>query len=176
MREMPQELISSERIKQRVRELGEEITSDYAGSDLVMVGILKGAFVVMADLVRSVELPARIDFMAVSSYGMDTKSTGVVSIVKDLDLDIRGRDLLVVEDIVDSGLTLDFLLRSLKAREPASLSLFALLDKVEARKVPVEIKYRGFEVPNRFIVGYGLDYAEKYRELPYIGVLEEQKG
>jgi hypoxanthine phosphoribosyltransferase len=169
----PRTLISREEIERRVRELGEEITGDYQGRELVMVGILKGAFVVMADLVRCVDLPARIDFMAVSSYGMDTRSSGEVSIVKDLDLDIRGRDLLVVEDIVDSGLTLDFLLRSLKAREPASLALFALLDKVEARKVPVEIRYRGFEVPDRFIVGYGLDCAERYRELPYIGVLEE---
>ncbi len=172
----PPVLISQERIESRLRELGADISRDYRGADLIMVGILKGAFVVLADLVRFVEIPLRIDFMAVSSYGMGTSTSGVVSITKDLDLDIQGRDVLVVEDIVDTGLTLDYLLRTLKTRGPSSLSLFALLDKKEAREVPVDITYRGFEVPNRFIVGYGLDCGERHRELPYIGILEEEKG
>jgi len=171
--EKPPVLISQEEIESRLRDLGGEITRDYQGAELVMVGILKGAFMVLADLIRFVELPLRIDFMAVSSYGMGTSSSGAVSIIKDLDLDVRGRDLLVVEDIVDTGITLDYLMRTLKARGPSSLSLFVLLDKPEARKVPVDIRYRGFEVPDRFIVGYGLDCGERYRELPYIGVLEE---
>ncbi len=169
----PEVLIAEERLAARVRELGAEITRDHASSDLVLVGVLKGAFVVLADLVRHVDLPVRIDFMAVSSYGADTRSSGVVSIIKDLDLDVAGRNVLIVEDIVDSGLTLDYLVRTLKAREPDSVEVFTLLSKPEARKVEVPVRYCGFEVPDRFVVGYGLDRAEEFRGLPYVGVLDE---
>lgn len=173
MKRKPPVLIERERILKRISELGEEITEDYQGRDLIMVGILKGAFVVLADLARFVDLPAQIDFIAVSSYGADTRSSGVVSIVKDLDLDIQGKHVLLVEDIVDTGLTLDYLVRSMRARQPASLEVFTLLNKVEARKVEVPVKYCGFDIPRVFVVGYGLDYAEHWRQLPYVGILEE---
>jgi hypoxanthine phosphoribosyltransferase len=169
----PAVLIERERLDARIREMGEEITRDYASGSLILVGVLKGAFVVLADLARHIDLPVRIDFMAVSSYGMDTKSSGVVSIIKDLDLEIAGQDVLIVEDIVDSGLTLDYLVRSLKTREPASVEICALLSKPEARKVDIPVRYCGFEVPDHFVVGYGLDCAERFRGLPYVGVIEE---
>lgn len=172
MPDKPRALITEEAIDKRIHELGAEITRDYASGNLILVGVLKGAFVFLADLARCIDLPARIDFIAVSSYGMDTKSSGVVSITKDLDLDIMGANVLVVEDIVDSGLTLDYMVRSLGTRAPASLDICALLSKPSARKVDIDIKYCGFEVPDAFVVGYGLDRAEKYRELPYVGVLE----
>lgn len=174
MPEMPAVLIERERLEARIEELGREITSDYSSGDLVLVGVLKGAFVVLADLARHIDLPLRIDFMAVSSYGMDTKSSGVVSIIKDLDLDIADQHVLIVEDIVDSGLTLDYLVRSLKAREPASVEIFALLSKPEARKVDIPVRYCGFDVPDEFVVGYGLDCAERFRGLPYVGVIKEE--
>ncbi len=166
-------LISREEIQSRVRELAGQIARDYRDRDLVMVGILKGAFVFLADLARHVDLPLEMDFVAVSSYGKDTKSSGVVRIIKDLDIDIRGRDVIVVEDIVDTGLTLSYIADMLRQREPSSLEICALLNKPEARKVELEVKYCGFEIPMLFVVGYGLDHAERYRHLPYVGVLEE---
>ncbi len=169
-------LISAEEIGRRTEELAREISEDYAGRDLVMVGVLKGAFVFLADLARRVRIPLEIDFVAVSSYGSDTESSGVVRIMKDLDLDIAGKDVLLVEDIVDTGLTLKYLVGLLKERGPASVEICALLNKPEARKVDLEVKYSGFDVPPLFVVGYGLDYAERFRQLPYVGVLEDQEG
>lgn len=169
-------LISEEDISMRTAELAQEICRDYRGEDLVMVGVLKGAFVFLADLVRQVELPLEIDFVAVSSYGSDTASSGVVRIVKDLDLDIKGKHVLLVEDIVDTGLTLKYLVGMLRERGPLSVEICALLNKPETRKVEIEVKYRGFDVPPLFVVGYGLDHAERYRQLPYVGVLEEPEG
>ena len=168
-------LLGGEEIRRRTEELAREITRDYAGRDLVMVGVLKGAFVFLADLARRVELPLEIDFVAVSSYGADTESSGVVRIVKDLDLDISGKHVLLVEDIVDTGLTLAYLVQMLKQRGPASVEVCALLNKPDTRKVDIEVKYCGFEVPPLFVVGYGLDFAEKYRQLPYVVALEEQE-
>ena len=169
-------LISAEEIRRRTGELAREISEDYAGRDLVMVGVLKGAFVFLADLARRVRVPLEMDFVAVSSYGSDTESSGVVRIIKDLDLDIAGKDVLLVEDIVDTGLTLKYLVGLLKERGPASVEICALLNKPEARKVDLEVKYSGFDVPPLFVVGYGLDYAERFRQLPYVGVLEDQEG
>jgi hypoxanthine phosphoribosyltransferase len=166
-------LIDKEEISSRISQMAEEITRDYQGKDLVMVGVLKGAFVFLADLVRRVELPVQIDFVAVSSYGSDTESSGVVRIVKDLDLEIAGKHVLLVEDIVDTGLTLSYLTGMLRQRGPASVEVCTLLNKSEARKVDIEAKYCGFEVPPLFVVGYGLDFAEKYRQLPYVRVFAE---
>jgi hypoxanthine phosphoribosyltransferase len=167
-------LISSEEIQAKLAEMGERITRDYAGRSILLVGVLKGAFVVMADLARSIRLPLEFDFMAVSSYGAATKTSGVVRILKDLDHDLAGRDVLVVEDIVDSGLTLKYLLKNLAARRPASLEVAALLRKEGIQQVPLELRYVGFEIPNEFVVGYGLDYAERYRNLPYIATLKPE--
>ncbi|MBC7231131.1 MAG: hypoxanthine phosphoribosyltransferase [Actinobacteria bacterium] len=169
-------LISEEEIRRRTAELAREITRDYAGRELVMVGVLKGAFVFLADLARQVELPLEIDFVAVSSYGADTRSSGVVRIIKDLDLDISDKHVLLVEDIVDTGLTLKYLVGLLEERGPASVEICALLNKPEARKVGLEVKYSGFDVPPLFVVGYGLDHAERFRQLPYVGVLEDVEG
>ncbi len=166
-------VLSSERIQARLAELGQRIDRDYGGREVLMVGVLKGAFVLMADLARAVTVPVEFDFMAVSSYGSATQTSGVVRIIKDLDLDIAGRHVLVVEDIVDSGLTLNYLLRNLRARGPASLEVFALLSKPDQIRVELPIRYHGFAVPNVFVVGYGLDYAERYRNLPYVGTLRE---
>jgi hypoxanthine phosphoribosyltransferase len=166
-------LLSEGEISDRIAEIAARITEDYRGRDVVMVGVLKGAFVFLADLMRQVELPVEIDFVAVSSYGMDTESSGVVKIIKDLDLEISGKDVLLVEDIVDTGLTLKYLSGILRERGPASIEVCALLNKPQARKVEIEVKYCGFEVPPLFVVGYGLDHAEKYRQLPYVGVLHE---
>jgi hypoxanthine phosphoribosyltransferase len=166
-------LIESERLHERVAELGREIDADYADRDLVMVGVLKGALIFMADLMRSLTIPCEIDLMAVSSYGSSTDSSGVVRILKDLDTLVSGRDVLIVEDIIDSGLTLQYLLRNLKAREPASLEVCALLTKPERRRVDLPIRYVGFEIPNRFAIGYGLDHAQRYRNLDYVAVLEQ---
>jgi hypoxanthine phosphoribosyltransferase len=167
-------LITGEEVQEKIRELGERITEDYRGRDLLLVGVLKGAFVLMADLSRNVRLPLQFDFMAVSSYGVATKTSGVVRIMKDLDRDIEGKDVLLVEDIVDSGLTLAYLLRNLRARKPASLEVCALLRKPEVQQVSLDIKYKGFEIPPVFVVGYGLDFAEKYRNLPYVATLKPE--
>ena len=164
-------LIEADALQHRIAELGEEISNDYAGRDLLLVGVLKGAVFFMADLMRNLSIPCEIDFMAISSYGEGTDSSGVVRILKDLDINIEGRDVLVVEDIIDSGLTLSYLRRTLGARKPASLEICALLTKPERREVEVPVRYVGFEIPNRFVIGYGLDFAERYRNLPYIGVL-----
>ena len=167
-------LIQEDRLKRRIGELGEEISSDYAGHDLLLVGVLKGAVFFMSDLMRHLTIPCEIDFMAISSYAGATESSGVVRILKDLDMNIEGRDVLVVEDIIDSGLTLSYLMRNLEAREPASLEVCALLTKPDRREIDVPVRYVGFEIPNRFVVGYGLDYAEKYRNLPYVAALDER--
>jgi hypoxanthine phosphoribosyltransferase len=165
-------LIEPEALQHRVAELGEEISADYAGRDLLLVGVLKGAVFFMADLMRHLTIPCEIDFMAISSYGDSTDSSGVVRILKDLDINIEGRHVLVVEDIIDSGLTLSYLIRNLEAREPSSLEICALLTKPERREIDVPVRYVGFEIPNRFVIGYGLDYSELYRNLPYVGVLD----
>jgi hypoxanthine phosphoribosyltransferase len=164
-------LIDAETLEARVRELGSEISADYAGKDLLLVGVLKGAVFFIADLMRELALPCEIDFMAITSYGAGTDSSGVVRILKDLDLNIAGRDVLVVEDIIDSGLTLSYLMRTLRARRPASLEICTLLTKPDRREIEVPVRYVGFEIPNKFVIGYGLDFAERYRNLPYIGVL-----
>ena len=166
-------LVEAAPLSQRVRELGEELSRDYAGRDLLLVGVLKGAVFFMADLVREITVPCEIDFMAVSSYGSGTDSSGVVRILKDLDANIEGRHVVIVEDIVDSGLTLSYLVRNLEARQPASLEVCALLTKPERRKADIECRYVGFEIPNRFVIGYGLDYGERLRSLPYVAELDE---
>ena len=164
-------MIEQDRLQARIRELGEEVSRDYAGRDLLLVGVLKGAVFFMADLMRELTVPCEIDFMAISSYGAQTDSSGVVRILKDLDTNIAGRDVLVVEDIIDSGLTLSYLMRSLKARKPGSLEVCALMTKPERREIEVPVRYVGFEIPNKFVIGYGLDFAERYRNLPYVAVL-----
>jgi hypoxanthine phosphoribosyltransferase len=164
-------LIDERTLQERIAELGEEISSDYAGRDLLLLGVLKGAVFFMADLMRKLTVPCEIDFMAISSYGAATDSSGVVRILKDLDINIEGRHVLVVEDIIDSGLTLGYLVRTLEAREPASLEVCALLTKPARREIDVDVRYVGFEIPNRFVIGYGLDFAERYRNLPYVAVL-----
>lgn len=166
-------LVTEEQIRRKLAEMGAAITEDYRGRDLLMVGILKGAFIVMADLARHVELPVEFDFMAVSSYGAATKTSGVVRILKDLDQEIEGRDVLIVEDIIDSGLTLHYLLRNLEVRKPASLEVAALLVKDGVERPPLDIRYEGFHIPPEFVIGYGLDYAGRYRNLPYVAVMEE---
>ena len=165
-------LLTEREIQDRVHEMGEEITRDYAGKSPLFVGVLKGCFVFMADLMRSVDLPSSVDFMVVSSYGSGTKTTGAVEIIKDLSQDIEGRDLVIVEDILDTGVTLSYLKRYLQNRKPASIAIATLLDKPERRRADVAADYAGFVVPDAFVVGYGLDYAETYRNLPYIGVLK----
>jgi hypoxanthine phosphoribosyltransferase len=166
-------LVQPDDLSRRVRELGEQISADYAGKDLLLVGVLKGAVFFLSDLMRHFRVPCEVDFMAVASYGSATDSSGVVRILKDLDAAIENRHVLIVEDIIDSGLTLQYLLRNLGAREPASVEVCALLTKPERRKVELKPRYVGFEIPNRFVVGYGLDHAERYRNLPYVAVLEE---
>jgi hypoxanthine phosphoribosyltransferase len=164
-------LIDETRLRSRVAELGDEISADYVGRDLLLIGVLKGAVFFMADLMRYLTIPCEVDFMAISSYGASTDSSGVVRILKDLDINIEGRDVLVVEDIIDSGLTLSYLMRNLESREPASLEVCALMTKPERREIDVPVRYVGFEIPNRFVIGYGLDFAERYRNLPYVAVL-----
>jgi hypoxanthine phosphoribosyltransferase len=166
-------LVEAEDLERRVSELGAEISRDYAGKDLVMIGVLKGAVLFLADLMRSLTVECEIDFMAVSSYGSATDSSGVVRILKDLDASIDGRDVLLVEDIVDSGLTLHYLLKNLRARNPRSLEVCALLTKPERRRVDLPIHYVGFEIPNRFAIGYGLDHAQRYRNLPFVAALQQ---
>jgi hypoxanthine phosphoribosyltransferase len=165
-------LVTEHEIREAIASLAKQITEAYRGRDLLLVGVLKGAFVFMADLARAIQLPVEFDFMAVSSYGSATKSSGVVRILKDLDYEISGRHVLLVEDIIDSGLTISYLLRYLEARRPRSLEICSLLWKKGEQAVPLDIRYQGFEIPPRFVVGYGLDYGERYRNLPYIGVLD----
>ena len=168
-------LISEERLQTRIAALGRQITADYEGRDLILIGVLKGAVMFMVDLSRAIDLPISIDFMATSSYGESTQSSGVVRILKDLDRSIEGKDLLIVEDIVDTGLTLKYLMDLLRERGPASIAVCALLNKQKSRKADVELAYVGFEIPDEFVVGYGLDYAEIYRNLPFVGVLSPSK-
>ena len=165
-------LVSEATIQQRVRELGALISQEYAGQDLVLVSVLKGSIIFMSDLVRAITIPHEIDFMATSSYGASTTSSGVVRILKDLNVSIEGRNIVVVEDIIDSGHTLSYLVRLLQERKPASLRIMTLLDKPDRREVAIDVDWIGFSIPNEFVVGYGLDYNEVYRNLPYIGVLK----
>jgi hypoxanthine phosphoribosyltransferase len=174
MPDVKEVLIPSSEIQKKVRELGEQITEDYQGERPLLVGVLRGAVIVLGDLMRKIDLPCEIDFMDISSYGTGTSSSGVVRILKDLEEDITGRHVLVVEDIIDTGLTLSYLLRSLQARKPASLEVFALLSKPSRRRVELDVKYLGFEVPDEFVVGYGLDFAGAYRNLPDICVLKPE--
>ncbi|MFV9672118.1 MAG: hypoxanthine phosphoribosyltransferase [Acidimicrobiia bacterium] len=166
-------LVSAEEIQSRLAEMGAQITKDYEGKELLLVGILKGAFVVMADLARHIALPLEFDFMAISSYGDSTKSSGVVRILKDLDEEIAGRHVLIVEDIVDTGLTLQYLINNLKVRNPASLKLAALLIKDGVERPPLEVAYEGFHIGPEFVIGYGLDFEGKYRNLPHVAVVDE---
>ncbi|WP_315096453.1 hypoxanthine phosphoribosyltransferase [uncultured Cellulomonas sp.] len=164
-------LLSEEQLHQRLDEIAAQVDADYAGKDLLLVGVLKGAVMVMADLARRLHSTVQMDWMAVSSYGSGTKSSGVVRILKDLDADLTGRHVLIVEDIIDSGLTLSWLLSNLRSRGPATVEIATMLRKPEASKVDVDVRYVGFDIPNEFVVGYGLDYAEKYRNLPFVGTL-----
>ena len=166
-------LVQPDELADRVRTLGEAISADYADREVLLVCVLKGAVFFLSDLMRGLAVPCQVDFMAVASYGSQTETSGVVRILKDLEAPIEGREVLIVEDIVDSGLTLQYLLRALQAREPASLEVCALLTKPERHKVDLPIRYVGFEIPNRFVVGYGLDHAERFRNLPYVAVLDE---
>jgi hypoxanthine phosphoribosyltransferase len=166
-------LIDRDALSDRIAELGAEISADYQGRDLLLIGVLKGAVFFMADLMRRLTIPCEVDFMAISSYGASTDSSGVVRILKDLDINIEGRDVLVVEDIIDSGLTLSYLMRNLESREPATLEVCALLTKPDRREIEVPVRYVGFEIPNRFVIGYGLDFGERYRNLPYVAVLSD---
>lgn len=167
-------LIPESALQARVRELGQAISSDYEGKEPLLVGILTGAFLFLADLLRHVTIPCQVDFMATSSYGVGTESSGIVRILKDLDQTIEGRHVLIVDDIIDTGLTMDYMLETLKARYPASLRVCALLDKVPRRRREVRIDYRGFEIPDKFVVGYGLDFAGRYRNVPFVCVLKPQ--
>jgi hypoxanthine phosphoribosyltransferase len=173
--EIGEVLIAAEEIDAKLAEMGAAITRDYRDKDLLLIGILKGAFVVMADLSRHIDLPVEFDFMAVASYGSATKSSGVVRILKDLDQEIAGRHVLIVEDIVDTGLTLQYLLKNLEVRKPASLSLAALLIKDGIERPPLDVKYEGFHIPPKFVVGYGLDFEGKYRNLPYVAVMDDSE-
>lgn len=166
-------MLTHEQLEERIKELGKEISDTYRGHDLLIVCILKGAILFFSDLARHIDIPVSMDFMAVSSYGGGTKSSGVVRILKDLDRPAQGMDILIIEDIVDSGNTLSYLKRTLMSRKPASLRICSLLDKPERRESDIEVDFTGFEIPDEFVVGYGLDYAEKYRNLPYVGVLKD---
>ena len=167
-------LFSEDELAARVKELGLQLTHDYAGQEILMIGVLRGAIIFMADLARAIQLPVVFDFMAVSSYGASTTSTGVVRILKDLDEDVEGKHVLIVEDIIDSGLTLNYLLENLKSRNPRSIKICTLLNKPERRKSNVLVDYNGFIIPDHFVVGYGLDYAGKYRNLPFIGIPKKE--
>jgi hypoxanthine phosphoribosyltransferase len=169
-------LVQPDELAHRVRELGEEISRDYAGRELLLIGVLKGAVFFLADLMRHIDVPCEVDFMAVSSYGSSTDTSGVVRILKDLDAPLEGRHVLIVEDIVDSGLTLQYLMRTLQTRGPATLEVCALLTKPERRVVEMPARYVGFEIPDKFAIGYGLDYAERYRNLPYVATLQLEAG
>ncbi len=165
-------LLSSEDIKRRVAELGQQISEDYKGKDVVLVGILRGAFVFLADLIREISIPVETDFIAISSYGSSSTTSGVVRILKDLDEDIEGRNVLIIEDILDTGLTLKYLVKNLSSRRPASLEICSFIVKEGKQSVAISLKYLGYTVPNRFVVGYGLDYAQRYRNLPFVGTLK----
>jgi hypoxanthine phosphoribosyltransferase len=173
-RDVDHVLLTGEQIQRKLQELGEQITHDYQGRVPLLVGVLKGAFVLMADLARHIHIPVEFDFMAVASYGASTQTSGVVRILKDLDHDIEARHVLLVEDIVDSGLTLNYLLKNLRGRRPASLEVCALLQKAGIQRVPLDLKYVGFQIPPEFVIGYGLDFGERYRNLPYIGTLKSE--
>lgn len=173
-KDMESILFTEEELRQRVKEMGAQITTDYQGKEPLLVSVLRGSYIFMADLTRSIDLPCTVDFMSVSSYGSGTSSSGQVQITKDLSENIEGRDVIVVEDILDSGNTLFYLLQLLEARKPASIRLCTLLNKPERRVKEVEVAYSGFDIPDAFVVGYGLDYAEKYRNLPYIGILKPE--
>ncbi len=168
-------LLTEEQIRQRARELGQQISADYKGQDLLLVCVLKGAITFLADLMREITIPHAIDFMAISSYGASTESSGVVRILKDLDSNIEGRNVLIVEDIIDTGRTLSYITRNLRTRRPKSLRICTLLSKPSRREIEIPLHYVGFEIPNKFVIGYGLDFAEIYRSLPYIGVLKQEK-
>lgn len=168
-------LITEEQIQAKTRELGQLISRDYAGQDLLLICVLKGAISFLADLMREITIPHEIDFMAISSYGSSTESSGVVRILKDLDTNIEGRNVLIVEDIVDTGRTLDYITQNLKTRRPKSVRICTLLNKPSRREIDIPLDYVGFEIPNKFVIGYGLDFAEIYRSLPYIGVLKKEK-
>ncbi|MBP1764529.1 MAG: hypoxanthine phosphoribosyltransferase [Firmicutes bacterium] len=170
LEEIQEVLFSEEQLAARVKELGAQLTQDYAGQEILMIGVLRGAIIFMADLARAVQVPVVFDFMAVSSYGSSTSSTGVVRILKDLDEDVEGKHILIVEDIIDSGLTLSYLVENLKSRKPRSIKICTLLNKPERRKADVPVDYNGFTIPDHFVVGYGLDFAGKYRNLPFIGI------
>lgn len=167
-------LLSEEEISGKIRELGSKISEEYKNKDLILVGVLKGSVPFMAELMKRISIPCGMDFMAVSSYGNSTESSGVVRILKDLDFEIENKDVLIIEDIIDSGITLKYLVKYLKAKNPNSVEIVCLLNKPERRKVEIDVKYLGYDVPNYFLVGYGLDYAEKYRNLPYVGILKEE--
>ncbi len=167
-------LITEEELKARIAELGKAISEDYRGQDLVLLCVLKGGFMMLADLMRAIDIPHNVDFMATSSYGDSTESSGVVRILKDLDMNIEGRNVLIVEDIIDTGHTLNYLMQILKARNPASLRVCTLLNKRERREVDIPLDYVGFDIPNKFVVGYGLDFDEVYRNLPFVGVLKPE--
>lgn len=167
-------LLTEEQLQAKIRELGAKISADYRDRNPLLIGVLKGAFMFMADLAKAIDIPVEIDFMAVSSYGSSTKSSGVVRIIKDLEVSVEGRDVIIVEDIIDSGLTLSYLIDVLERRNARSVAVVALLDKPDRRKVNLDIEYKGFTLPDEFVVGYGLDYAEKYRNLPFIAVLKPE--
>lgn len=167
-------ILTEEQIQSRIAEMGAQISADYGGESVLLVGVLRGAALFMADLARQITSPVELDFMAVSSYGSATKSSGVVRILKDLDETIQDRNVLVVEDILDTGLTLKYLLRNLASRKPLTLEVVTLLSKEGKQRVPIDCKYVGFDIPDEFVIGYGLDYAERYRNLPYVGVLRPE--
>lgn len=172
--DIKQILLTEEEIAKKVKELGETIAKDYKGKDMIVVSILKGASIFTSDLIRNINLPLKMDFMSVSSYGNKVQSSEEIKIIKDIGYDVRNKDILIVEDIVDTGITLDYLIRMLFDRKARSIEVVTLLDKPEGRKVKVSVKYVGYIMPNKFLVGYGLDYAEKYRNLPYVGILKEE--
>ncbi|QBD83952.1 hypoxanthine phosphoribosyltransferase [Clostridium tetani] len=167
-------LYSQEELRKKIKEMGKKITEDYKGKDLILIGVLKGSVIFMADLMKEINIPCNMDFMAVSSYGNSSETSGVVRILKDLDFEIENRDVLIVEDIVDSGVTLRYLVDYLKGRKPASIEIVCLLNKEERRQSNIDVKYIGFDVPDYFLVGYGLDFAERYRNLPYVAILKEE--
>lgn len=167
-------LISKEELSKRIKELGETISKDYEGKDLMLIGVLKGSVPFMADLMKEITIYCTMDFMAVSSYGASTQSSGIVRILKDLDSNIENKNILIVEDIIDTGYTLKYLIENLKSRKPADIKICCLLDKPDRRKIDLEIDYAGFKIPDAFVIGYGLDYAERYRNLPFIGVLKRE--
>ncbi|MDV4150263.1 hypoxanthine phosphoribosyltransferase [Clostridium sp. AL.422] len=174
IKDIKEVLLTEEQILQRIKEIGKAISNDYEGKELLIVGILKGSVIFASDLIKNINIPCEIDFMAVSSYGRSTETSGIVRILKDLDYGIEGKHIIIVEDIIDSGVTLDYLLKYLNARKASSIEIVTLLTKPSRRMVDINVKYCGFEVPDEFLVGYGLDYAEKYRNLPYVGVLKEE--